>query len=123
MLGAVPDILGNLRFDFVALEVLGQRFVPPFALTANVAFDLDPRVLDRRVLDRRGQTVSGVGRLVITAQIQLQLVGIVEVAFAAPGEDALHPQGELRLHPLLVLPQRFDGLGLFMDGGRQLADG
>jgi hypothetical protein len=73
--GAVLDVLGDVGHDLVPLQMFGQGFIPSLARPANVALDHNAGFLDRL-----GQAFGGIGRGAVVAQVQLQLVRIVDVS-------------------------------------------
>lgn len=91
---------GNVRGDFIARKVGRQALVAFFAGLA--AFMFGNRLL--LVLDRVGQSACRVGRFIGVAQIQPQLVGIVNVTFAPVAKPLLHQfvEGQLVFVTLLL---------------------
>jgi hypothetical protein len=75
-----------------------------------------------RLLNRLGQTLRGIGGIVRAAQIQQQLIGIVEVTLAAMAERPLDRFRERQLKIHLLATQLLDRIGLGMDRAGQLFD-
>ena len=104
----------HLGQEFAALQMLGQLFVAAlFLLRLLAGMFGDYR---SRFFDRIGQTVGRIRRVVRVPQVELQLVGIFEVAFAPFEKAAPNQFGNRQLLFLnrLIL---FDDLrALFGDG-------
>ena len=133
----VALFLGVRRFcfDLVTRQVLRQTLVATLSLLATHMFgDHLLRLFDARFVDRLGQAVDRVGRVV--AKLEQQLVRIVQITLATPGKRSLDKQFDLEPKLFLLLFECFDlalkvidrmGLGfdqtgLFMDRGSLFID-
>ena len=103
MLGAMLLLIGNRRFDFVSRQMLRQAFVATFFLLATHVLRDDGLLLfEVRLVDRLGQALGCVGRVV--AKIDQQLIRIAQVAFATPAKRPF----DLQLELFLLLLECFD---------------
>ncbi|MCH8048221.1 MAG: hypothetical protein IID44_31385 [Planctomycetes bacterium] len=89
-------LIGNRRLDFVSRQMLRQAFVAAlFLLATHVRRDDGLLLFEVRFVDRLGQALGGVGRIV--AKINQQLIRIAQVAFATPTKRPLDQQLDLQL--------------------------
>jgi hypothetical protein len=86
-------LLRHASFHFVPRQVLRQRFAPRSirVATSDMRLDRQPRLLDRL-----GESLDRVGRISRTAQIEPELIRVVEVALAAVAKRPLDELGVRR---------------------------
>jgi len=105
-------MLRYARFDFITWQVFRKRLIawlarvtPPY-----VCFDRTPRLFDRL-----RQSLGRVGHGVGSTQIKTQLIRVMDVAFTALAEYALHVFGKCQFDLLLLSTQFVDGAGQLFD--------
>lgn len=116
VLGAVLHLVGHVRFNFATRQVLGQLLVAGFARGATrVFFDRSARLFHRLL-----QTLGGVRHVVRIAEVERQLVGVVEVTLATTPKRLLKKCRVSKLNILLLAVQLFVLLMKLFDRAGQL---
>ena len=120
VLVAMLHVVGHRGFDFVTRQMLRQLFVARLlrGLFATLVLGHDRFGL----LDGVGQTVRRVGHFGRIAEVDLQLIRIFEVAFAAFAKRLLQQFADRELLLGALLFEFRDRLALFADRLRQFAD-